>query len=162
MFETRINEYGRDKLKKFATYEGLDFYPTLHMWQDLHSTEPKKFILYFAVPDDKGDTFVIPYKWCDEIRAAEDCTFTLELNPNAIEKLKEAGKFSNDFLYPIIYIWQDLNKKDPEKRKFEVFYAILNDEKKPFIVQSTWGKVICLDEDGNQIYIPSKSTTTKK
>lgn len=154
MLEAKINEYGKDKLKNLAKYEKNEFYPIIHQWSDLHSTEPKKFILYFAMPDDKGSTFVIPAKWCEDIRHTKDADdMAFELNDSAWEQLKKVGKFSNDYLYPIISVWQDNSSGEDNKKKFDVYFAILNDERKVFIVQSTWGKLILLDETGAPLYL---------
>jgi hypothetical protein len=153
MWEARISEHGKDKLKKLAKYESLEYYPIVHMWHDLHTTEPRKFILYFAMPDDRGNTFVIPAKWCEDLTEVDDCKLAVSLNDSALEQLGKVGKFSTDYIYPVIQTWHTLSTKDPNKKKFDVFYAILNAEKKIFIVQSTWGKLVCLDEKGNPLYV---------
>jgi len=153
MLEAQINDYGKDKLKNLAKYEKHPRYPIVHVWHDLHHPEPRKFILYFAIPDDRGNTFVIPAKWCEEVSDVDDCDLAFELNDSASEQLGKVGKFSNEYLYPIINVWHDQSSPDADKKKFDVFYAILNDEKKVFIVQSTWGKLILLDKEGIQRYV---------
>ena len=107
------------------------------------------------MPDDKGSTFVIPAKWCEDMRKADvvphDKAF--ELNESAWEQLKKVGKFTNEYLYPIVHIWESPASTEGDKKKFDVFYAILNDERKVFIVQSTWGKLVLLDETGEPLYV---------
>lgn len=153
MYEAKINDYGKEKLKNLSKYEKNEYYPILHMWNDLHSTEPRKFILYFAMPDDRGATFVIPAKWCEDLRKIQEPSeMAFELNDSAWEQLKKVGTFSNEFLYPIIHIWQTESSTKDNKKQFDMFYAILNDERKVFIVQSTWGKLILLDETGTPLY----------
>jgi hypothetical protein len=76
----------------------------------------------------------------------------LELNNNALEQLQKVGKFSNEFLYPILHTWEHLDTRAAPKKKFDVFFAILNDEKKVFIVQSTWGRLLVLDNKGKSVY----------
>ena len=155
MLETRINKYGQDKLKNLAQYKELEFYPILHKWADLHQIEPnRKFILYFAIPDDNGNVLVIPAKWCEDITEIENNSLqmVLELNNNALEQLQKVGKFSNEFLYPILHTWEHLDTRASPKKKFDVFFAILNDEKKVFIVQSTWGRLLVLDNKGKSVY----------
>ena len=154
MYETQINDYGKDKLKNLARYEDLTHYPIIYTWADLHQTAPnRKFILYFAIPDDKGNTFVIPAKWCEDIKLASITPqFVFELNDSALEQLGRVGDFSNKYSYPIIKMWEATNPKEPNKKKFDIYFAILNKEKKVFIVQSTWGRIVLLDKNDKAIY----------
>jgi len=155
MIETQINDYGKDKLKNLAKYTKRNYYPIIHEWVDRHTIEPqRKFILYYAIPDDRGNVFVIPGKWCEGMRMIEDdFAMALDLNELALEQLNKAGTFSGSVLYPIIKVWEDINPKgDENKKKFDVFYAILDEEKHIFIVQSTWGKLMLLDKDNNPAY----------
>lgn len=153
MKEAKINEYGKEKLRNLAKYTKNEYYPVIHTWEDLQSTNPRKFVLYFAQPDDRGNTFVIPAKWCEGIREIEDYEMVFSLNDSAFEQLSKVGKFSSDGLYPIIRVWQDSSPSEPNKKKYDVFFAILNDEQKVFIVQSTWGKVVLLDENDSPVYV---------
>jgi len=153
MLETGINEYGKEKLKNLAKYTKLSRYPIICKWKDLHVASPRKFIYYFAIPDDKGNTFVIPAKWCEDITEnGEEYFINLELNNNAISQLGQVAKFSSDVIYPILDVWQDEVTEDGKKR-FNVYFAILNVEKKLFAVQSTWGKVVILDKNDTPVYI---------
>lgn len=154
MLEAKINDYGKDKLKNLAKYDKLNYYPIIHKWEDLNTSDPIKFIIYFAMPDDKGSTFVIPAKWCEDIREVEDPErIAFELNESAWDQLKKVGKFTNEYLYPIIHIWHNPSLTEEKKKRFDIFYAILNDERKVFIVQSTWGKLVLLNETGDPIYV---------
>jgi len=155
MLETIINEYGKDKLKNLASFKDFEYYPIVYQWHDLHQIEPtRKFILYFAIPDDKGNTFIIPSKWCEDITPVEEQTqLVFELNDSALDQLSKVGEFSNEFSYPIIDVWESINPKEPNKKKFDVFYAILNQEKKVFIIQSTWGQLRIYDKDDTLMYV---------
>ena len=155
MFETRINEYGKEKLKNLAKYRKHEYYPVIHHWVDrVAQNEQRKFIHYFAIPDDKGNTFIIPGKWCEGVRSAKvKCTMALDFNDLAIEQLNKAGTFSSNTLYPIIKVWEDLNPKiEDGKRKFDIFFSVLDDNQHVFIVQSTWGQLALLDKDRNPCY----------
>ena len=62
MLETKINDYGKDKLKNLASFNNFEYYPIIYQWHDLHQVEPtRKFILYFAIPDDRGNV-AFPYE----------------------------------------------------------------------------------------------------
>jgi hypothetical protein len=155
MLETKINDYGKDKLKNLASYKDFEHYPIIYQWHDLHQIEPtRKFILYFAIPDDRGNTFVIPSKWCEDItNIGDNFQLVFELNDSALDQLSKVGVFSSEFSYPIINTWESINPKEPNKKKFDVFYAILNEELKVFIIQSTWGILRMYDENDKLMYV---------
>jgi len=153
MRKVRINEYGKEKLKNLAKYEKRSHYPVVYQWAEKSSTEPKKYVLYFAVPDDLGNVFTIPNKWCEEVingptnhaRSTNELAF--ELNDKALKLLSKVGKFDNEHAYHIIDAWHDKATLTPEeeaegKRRYDIWFAILSLDKKVFIVQSTWGAVI--------------------
>jgi hypothetical protein len=153
MLEAKINDYGKEKLKNLAKYTKLDRYPIIYFWRDLNSQSPRKFILYFAIPDDRGNTWTIPAKWCEDITDnMELCQVNLELNANAIDQLGQVAKFTNDVVYPVFDIWEDALMEGGKKR-FNIYFAILNTDKKVFPVQSTWGKTVILDKNGTPVYI---------
>lgn len=159
MLETKINDYGKDKLKNLASFKDFEYYPIIYQWHDLHQVEPtRKFILYFAIPDDNGNTFVIPSKWCEDITDVGDkFQLVFELNDSALDQLSKVGEFSSEYSYPIIDIWESINPKEPNKKKFDIFYAILNQEKKVFIIQSTWGTLRIYDEKDQLAYVKEQS-----
>ncbi len=163
MIQVKINNYGRDKLKNLASYSGQRWYPVVHEWQKETSTDPKKYTLYYAVPDNKGNTFTIPYKWCEDVQVVPDpADILIELNEMAIEQLSKVGSFSNAYTYPVIKIWYDDAVLAPDKatqpetgipkRRFDIWFAILDKDRKIFIVQSTWGRLILLDSSREIMY----------
>lgn len=150
-----INAYGKDKLKNLASYKKHSYYPIIHKWVDRHSIEPRrKFIYYFAIPDDRGNVFVIPSKWCEDIHECNEYyTLTIDLNEQAIEQLNKAGKFTGKQVHLIDHVWEDNNPHTEQgKKKFDIFFAILDEDKHIFIVQSTWGKVVILNDKNQPVY----------
>lgn len=159
--EAALNDYGKDKLKNIAQYENNKYYPIVHRWVDCNMNgNMKKFVIYFAIPDDFGNIFVIPGKWCNELREhpeygksiEENYKLIIKLNQAALDQLNKAGSFKKDAVYIVDDVWESKGTTGEGKVKFDVFFSILDDNGHLFIVQSGWGSVDVLGKEYQNLY----------